>query len=848
VVLTAPPGAGKTTRVPPALIERAGRAGGEVWVLEPRRLAVRLSARRVAEELGEPVGERVGYHVRFEDVASPRTRLRFVTEGVLLRRFAADPALTGIGALVFDEFHERHLQGDLALALARRLADARSPAEPLSLVVMSATLEADSIAAYLGGPAGPSPIVRSEGVRFPVAIEHAERDSDRPLELEVAAAVRRLLREGLDGDVLVFLPGAREIRRAREALSDVAAREGLEVVPLHGDLPPEAQDRAVATGTRRKVILSTNVAETSITVPGVVAVIDSGLARMAAHSPWSGVATLKVKRISRASATQRAGRAGRLRPGRCIRLYTRHDHDTRPEADPPEVRRLDLAAATLLLAELGLLQPGGGNALAWLEAPPEAALAAARGLLERLGALESDGRLTALGRRMLRLPVHPRQARVILDAEAAGVAAPGCILAALIEERDLVRERPRRAEHVADSDLLEDLERFAEAARGGLAPDRARALGLDVGAAMAVDRVHKQLLRELARATPATSNRAKVIASRPASVEAEEAALREAVLAGYPDRVARRRRAGSAELLLSTGGTAVLADSSVVRGAELMVAIDTEERGEVGQRGAVTVRVASAISPDWLLDRQSSHMREEVTYLWNTSLERIEEVRRLYYDGLVLDERRGPPSPDADADQVGQALYEAVLERGGRVIGEHLLARLRDRVAFALKACPEVALAPLDEALERRVLRQLCRGATSFAELEGVDLVGALLDALGGKARALIDELAPERIRLPGGRQVLVEYPAGQPPFIASRLQDFFGMGEGPRLARGRVPLTLHLLAPNQRAVQVTSDLAGFWERHYPAIRRELGRRYPRHAWPEDPRRAAPPQPKPRRQ
>lgn len=818
VVLEAPPGAGKTTRVPRALLD-AG-VEGEILVLEPRRLAARLAARRVAEELGERVGERVGYRVRFEDAVSARTRIVFVTEGVLTRRLLSDRELKGVGAVLLDEFHERHLQGDVALALLRRLQERRAE---LKLVVMSATLEAEPIAAFLGCPS-----LRAEGRRFDVTIEYAKPGAgERSLESDVAAAVRKLVSEGLDGDVLVFLPGAAEIRRAQAACAPVATAARIDVVMLHGDLPAAEQDRAVAPGPRRKVILSTNVAETSITVEGVVAVIDSGLARFASHSPWSGVPTLKVQRISRASAAQRAGRAGRLRPGRCLRLYTQHDHDTRPMQDAPEVRRLDLADTLLLLAASDVRV----DELAWLEAPPVASVEAARALLGRLGAVDERDRVTALGRRMARFPLHPRQSRLVVEGEARGVGRDACVVAALIGERDLVWQRPRRAELSGDSDLLADLDRFREASRGGLQPDRARSLGLDVGAALTIDRVRRQLEPLVARAAASAD---------------PDAALRQSILAGYPDRVARRRRKGEAELLLSGGGTAQLSDASVVRDAELMVVVDAEQRSD-SRAGAIVARSVSAIEPDWLIDVAADRMREAKAYEWNASAERVEVIERMTYDQLVLDEKRAWPSQlsDVDDEAVARVLHEAARARGLAAFADaEEIERLVGRVAFVRANVPEAQLAAVDAELLDATLGALCRGRSSFAELRDAGVVDAAVARLGDGAAALLAREAPDRITLPGGRAVRVQYPTGQAPFVASRLQDFFGMAAGPTLARGRVPLTLHLLAPNQRAVQVTSDLAGFWLRHYPSLRRELGRRYPKHSWPEDPLHAQPPSPR----
>jgi ATP-dependent helicase HrpB len=493
LVVEAPPGAGKTTRVPAALLDAEVAGGREVWVLEPRRLAARLVARRVAEERGENLGETVGYQVRFEEIATARTRLRFLTEGVLTRKLLHEPTLARVGCVVLDEFHERHLQADLALALLRRLQLTARP--DLRLVVMSATLDAAPVARYLGD----CPRLRSEGRRFDVSVEHLAREDARPLAEQVASAARKLIGGGLDGDVLVFLPGAAEIRRAQEACAALAEENDLLVLPLHGQLPAGAQDAAVRPASRRKIILSTNVAETSVTIEGVAAVIDSGLARVASHSPWSGLPKLEVARVSRASAAQRAGRAGRTRAGRCLRLYTAQDFAARPEHDAPEVHRLDLAEAALELHAAGI---GALTTFDWFEPPPSHALEAADALLQRLGAIDSGGSVTALGRRMLRLPLHPRLARIVAEGEARGIAPRACILAALIAERDIrerqliadPRHQPRRAatKH-SPSDLLELLDLFDEAARADFAPSRLRALGLNSAAVHTVERARRQL-------------------------------------------------------------------------------------------------------------------------------------------------------------------------------------------------------------------------------------------------------------------------------------------------------------------------------------------------------------------
>ncbi len=780
LVIEAPPGAGKTTRVPPALLPQVD---GEILVLEPRRLAARLAARRVAAELGERLGETAGYQVRFEEVAGPRTRIRFMTEGVLTRRLLSDPRLRGVSAVLLDEFHERHLDGDLALALLRRLQRRERP--DLRLAAMSATMNAAPVAEFLGG----CDVLRSGGRQYPLAVSYTPASAE-PLENLVAHALAGLVRDGLDGDVLVFLPGAFEIRRAGQACDRIAARAGLLVLPLHGDLSPEEQDRAVAPASGRKVILSTNVAESSVTIEGVTAVIDSGLARLASQSAWSGLPRLTVTRISKASADQRAGRAGRTAPGRAIRLYPAEDYHRRPAHDPPEVARAELSQVLLELAAIGAAL----GELEWLDAPPPASVQAGLDLLQRLGALEGVGRLTAAGREMARVPVHPRLGKLVLEAAARGAADDGCAVAALLSSGERL---PETSGHGA-SDLLVLLEGEW---RGQT----------------------KQLYRQLA----------SCVRSRGKGRGRDEALLM-AALAAFPDRVARRRKED--ELLLSSGGSAVLARSSVVREEEFVVAVDVEERAE---RGLPLVRLASGIEPEWLLDLFPERMKERTSLEWNRAAERVEEVRVLLYDELVIDESRGAPR---DAEAAGAFLAERALEAGIARFAdteeiEHFLARAEFASQFS--ELPHVGGEEVSAAL-----RSLCGGLRSFAELRAAagdgGLVRSLEERLPARAMRLLNEYAPQRLRLPSGRHVKIAYAKGRPPSVAARLQEFFGMREAPRLAGGAAPLVLQLLAPNNRPVQTTTDLAGFWLRLYPEIRRELSRRYTRHAWPEDPLTARP--------
>jgi ATP-dependent helicase HrpB len=746
LVIEAPPGAGKTTRVPPALLEIVS---GEVVVLEPRRIAARLAARRVAWEMGEQVGQTVGYQVRFEEAISSRTRVRFVTEGVLTRRLLSDPTLKGVAAVVLDEFHERHLESDLALALLKRLQRTRPD---LRIIVMSATLDTEQVAQYLDG----CPILRSEGRLFEVSIQHLPY-SPKSLEAQLADALELLIAEEASGDVLAFLPGAAEIRRAMRESQAVARQANLLVLPLHGDLSPAEQDRAIMPAPQRKVILATNVAESSVTVEGVNAVIDSGLARIATYSQWTGLPTLHVGRVSKASAKQRAGRAGRTGPGRVLRLYGIEDYQRRPEHDAPEIARSDLSQLCLALRAMGIVD------LEWLDAPPAAAVESAESLLDRLGATE------ARVHQLARYPLHPRLSRILAAAMERGVGEDGCVAAALLGSG----ARSEKNDLLAAIDSDQDY------------------------------RTRQQIeqLRRIARpARQANHN---------------DDALLMSVLAGFPDRVARRR-AGN-QVLLSTAGSAEVAGDPPRY--EFMVAVDAEDRKD---KPLPLIRMTARIEPEWLIELFPDHVREKSGVEWNRLGERVEAVSALLYDELVIQESRGA-APDAEA--AAELLAQKALEAGiDRFVDREALDEFVARVQFAGFERPDMAQA----------LKDLCLGLRSFTELKNAAMNFVSLLEQRMVTRRL-EEIAPSRIRLAKGRQTKVHYEPGKPPWIASRLQDFFGMRETPRIGTEQTAVVVHLLAPNQRAVQTTSDLAGFWERLYPQVRRELMRRYPRHSWPERP-------------
>jgi ATP-dependent helicase HrpB len=748
LVVEAPPGAGKTTRVPPAVLSLVS---GEVIVLEPRRIAARMAARRVAWELGEEVGETVGYQVRFEEKISPRTRLRFVTEGILTRRLLTDPNLKGVNAVILDEFHERHLDSDLALALLKRLQGTRPE---LRIIVMSATLDTAPIARYLGN----CPVLRSEGRLFPLSIRHLPY-SPEALHVQIREAVELLNTEQHSGNILTFLPGAAEIRRTMRECETIARQAGLLVLPLHGDLSPAEQDRAVLPSSERKLILATNVAESSVTVEGVTAVIDSGLARSAAYSPWTGLPTLQIGRVSKASATQRAGRAGRTGPGQVVRLYPEEDFLLRPDHDTPEIARSDLSQLLLSLRAMKLAHL---NDLEWLDNPPEAAVQSAESLLDRIGATG------AMAQRLARFPLPPRLSRILIEALDRGVGEDGCRAAAMLA----LGARSERNDLLAAMDLPPDYRL----------------------------RQHTEQLLRMARP--------------PKQTRRDDDALLLSILTGFPDRVARRR-AGN-QVLLSTGISAEVTGEPPPY--EFMLAIDAEDRKE---NSLPLIRMTSRIEPEWLLDLFPNRIEERSSVVWNRITERVEKVSALLYDKLVIEESRGAASESEAADLLARKALETGIDH---FVEKQALESFLARLTFAGFEPPDIP----------EVLSELCLGLQSFTDLR--QAAKNLIPLLEQKFNVrLLNEIAPLSIRLKNGRPAKVHYEQGRPPWISSRLQDFFGMKDTPRIGPEKTPLVIHLLAPNHRAVQTTTDLAGFWERLYPQVRRELMRRYPRHAWPEKP-------------
>lgn len=801
LVLEAPPGAGKTTQVPLALLDAPWLAGRKIVMLEPRRVAARAAAGFMAKQLGEAVGQTVGYRIRFENKVGPTTRIEVVTEGILTRMLQDDPLLEGVGALLFDEFHERHLAGDLGLALA--LDVQAGVRDDLRLVVMSATLDGARLATFLDAPR-----LSSAGRSFPVEIAHFPARRDETLEHQARRAIEQALATH-PGDVLVFLPGQREIAKAEALL----AQAGLpaEVLPLHGELPVEQQARVLqpAPDGRRRVVLATNVAESSVTLPGVRVVIDSGLAREPRFDPNSGFSRLDVVAIAQASADQRAGRAGRARrvaEGWAYRLWPASQR-LEPQRRP-EIAQLDLAPLALELAAWG------SSDLRFPDPPPPGALAAGRDLLRRLGALDASGGLTAQGRRMLALGTHPRLAAMLLAATAPEQVALACDLAALLEARDPLRLR---------SDALAARWQALAAFRAGRSPPEASRSVL-----AAIDAAARQWRRRL-----------RCEAAPPAAAPAH--ALGDLLAHAFPDRIARQHPQDARRYLLANGRSARLPEESALYGEPWLVA--SELRFEA--KDALLLRAAPV--DEAVLRRDfATHFSEADDVRWDAERRALVSERIARFDGIVL---AAKPAGRVDPARAARALTDAVRDLGLSVLPwSEALAQWRNRVQCLRAWMPELGLPDVSDAALLATLEDWLTpafvGKTRLDVLAAEELGEALQGRLEWAQRQRLDALAPTRIAVPSGMQRGIAYTlqadgSPAPPVLAVKLQELFGLADTPRVADGRVPLTLHLLSPAGRPLQVTQDLRGFWERTYPEVKKEMKGRYPRHPWPDDPWSAA---------
>lgn len=799
VVLQAPPGAGKTTRVPLALLDCAWLAGRCIIMLEPRRLAARAAARYMAASLGERVGATVGYRVRLDSRVGPRTRIEVVTEGMLGRRLQEDPSLDGVGAVIFDEFHERSLQADLGLALC--LDSQAALREDLRLLVMSATLDSAAVADLLGG----APVLTSAGRSYPVALHYRPLRTDFARQRrawcdEVAGAVAQIT-AGATGSVLVFLPGVAEIHRVYAALQQAGLPGDVQLAPLYGQLDARAQDAAIrpAPEDRRKIVLATAIAETSLTIEGIRVVVDAGLTRTSRFDANTGLDRLVTQPVSRAAAEQRAGRAGRLSAGACYRLWSEHRHLV-PQA-LPEVLQADLAPLVLELANWG---EADCTRLRWLDSPPAAHVAQARALLLRLQAIDMRGALTAHGRELTHLGVHPRLAHMMLRGQAHGYAVLACELAALLSEPD-----PLRGD---DSDIHARVEWL-------------RASDADNSAAGVKRRQLRALVAQWCRQ----------LGIEDASGAYAEPAVCGALLAfAYPDRIAQRRRGPDNRFLLSNGRGARFHRTEPLAAEDLIVAAHLD--GEQEAR----IFLAAALHREHLSEWHAALLDEQAFVAWDDRAGCVQARRQQRLGELVLADR---PLQDADSSAVLQAMLEGIRCRGLACLpwtdeARRLQARLQFLHAFDAATWPDVS----DTALLAEIghwLAPFLAGVTRVSQLRRVALYGALLARLDWRQQQALDRLAPSHLQVPSGSRLRVDY-SGPVPVLAVRLQEMFGVAETPRVAAGKVPVLLHLLSPAQRPVQVTQDLAAFWTGSYQQVRKELRGRYPKHDWPDDPLQAQP--------
>ena len=800
-LLHAPPGSGKTTLAPLALLDAPWLTGQRILMLEPRRIAARAAARRMARLLGEEAGETVGFQTRFERRVSARTRIEVVTEGILTRRLQRDPELKGVAVLIFDEFHERSLHADLALALSCDVAEGLR--EDLRILVMSATLDNRGLDSVLPE----ARLVACSGRQYPVEVNHLTRPSDKPLARQVADAVLRM-RAGSRADLLVFLPGAPEIRRVERLLREADA--DLLIAPLYGDLSGEAQDRALFPDKqgRQRVILATDIAETSLTIEGVDTVIDSGLCKRPSFDPNRGMSRLRTLGISQASADQRAGRAGRLGPGRCLRLWTAAEHRARPAFQNAEMLHADLAPLAMELLQWGVATP---DALRWIDPPPNGAWRQAIDLLGQLGALDASGRLGPEGQRMARLPLHPRLASLVLGAAASGCAEDGVLLAALLSERDILS---RDAAGMPSADLDPRLRLLRRNGAGG-----------DRRACQRVIRVADQIRRLLGK--PVLSG------GRHDALESDPGGL---LARAFPDRIARRHAGGRYRLV--NGRIAALDDADPLIGEDCLVVAELDGGEREGR-----IQRAAGIHPDTIRRLFASRIVTRTALHWRDVGQRFDAVCETRLGELVLSET---PASDFPAQAVRDPWLARIRRHGLSWLRfDESLEQWLARVNSLHHWLPESNWPLLDEStLLARLdewLAPWLEGVRTLKSLRGLDFSSLLKSLLDWDRQQQLERLAPGMLRVPSGSRKRLTYAGdGSPPVLRVRLQEMFGLERTPTVCDGRVAVMIHLLSPAQRPVQLTRDIAGFWEHTYAEVRKDLRGRYPKHYWPEDPRAATP--------
>ncbi len=820
VIIEAPTGSGKSTQVPQMLLDSGLAGSGRVVVLQPRRLAARMLARRVAVERGVRLGGEVGYQVRFDNSSSRATRIKFETDGIILRELQGDAGLQDVSVIVFDEFHERHLYSDIMLGLAKQLQATARP--DLKLVVMSATLEADALVEFLEA----CPVVRTAGRAFPVETRYLKpsaRDAKlSPWEL-VVRELPGVLRDQPEGHVLVFMPGAYEIRRTVEAVRRLPTAHDCLVVPLYGALSADEQDRAVAPVRQRKIIVSTNVAETSLTIDGVTAVIDSGLVRRASFDPRRGFNTLLIDKNSQASAAQRAGRAGRTAPGLCLRLWSERDHGKRRPHEVPELLRVDLAETLLQLKHAGV---SSLDTFPWVTPPPVHAVEKATVLLQELGAFDTSEGVTPIGARMAVFPLHPRIARMLIAAEHYGCVPTMCLVAALLQERSILLRRPGSAirerqldllEGREDSDVLLMVKAWEAAKRAGFRREACEGIGVHGAAARSAGALQEQLIRT------AESQGLDCFEVQPAPP-----LICRCLLAGFSDHVAIRTGGNRCSLVGGRRGS-VDGESAVGREHALLVAAEIQEIGT--RRGEVDVKVSAltAIQESWLSELFPESFGERRRVYFDTVGKRmLAERQRCFRDLVIASERAG----DVTDDEAASTLADEVAT--GRITLKHWDRKVEQwiaRVNLVARHCPELGVPPICDDDRHALVEQVCHGARSAKAVRTREVWPVLRQWLSREQRGAVEAYAPERIRIENGREPRLHYDDASGPYIAMRIQELYDTRTTPTICNGCVRVKVRILAPNQRPVQITDDLASFWQNGYDRVKKDLRGRYPKHEW-----------------
>ena len=821
LVIQAPTGSGKSTQVPQMLLGH-DLTSGQIVVLQPRRIAARMLASRVSQEMGVRLGGKVGYQIRFEDRSSIDTRIKYITEGILLRQMLSDPEIPTVGAIVFDEFHERHIYGDVSLGRAMQIQNAIRP--DLKIIVMSATLDSELLTNYLT----PCETIASKGRMFPVTVEYLDKAPDErktPVWDLTVRELERILPVIPTGDILIFMPGAYEIGRTIQALRYSPLTKHCEILPLHGELPPAQQDAAVARYDKRKIVVSTNVAETSLTIDGISLVVDSGLARIARFDPNRGINTLLIEKISRASADQRTGRAGRTAPGHCLRLWSEMDHRSRPERETPEIKRIDLAEIVLTLKASGVTDM---EVFPWIEPPDPLTLARAQTLLVDLGAIDRDvGAITQLGRRLIAFPVHPRYSRMLLAAHENGCIPTVALIAALTQERNLLLSRQgdhieeERERKIGDSDES-DFVALVRACQYAQSRDYSVEACSQVG-------VHASAARQAGRLRDFLLSIARSEGLNVQTDNTDTDLIARCILAGFSDHLASRVNMGHLRCELVHKRRGDLAKSSTVRSSRLLVACEIREIGGRKGEANVLLSLATAVRMEWLEQMFPEDLKRIREPFFDSAINRVVVEQRIVFRDLAIERKQsGAPTEEEAAVILAEELRSGRLALG---TWDHSVEQWLARIGCLAAWLPELGIPVFTNDDKFVVLRKFCFGAFGYKDIKSKPVMPSLRAWLPAQYQALLARHAPERITLTNGREARVSYAIGAPPSISLPIQSLYGVNGTIKIAMNKVPVLIHILAPNQRPVQITQDMTGFWRDHYPAIKKEYQRKYPRHEW-----------------